>query len=36
LKLEIAMLKSYNRIEKIAVEELKMIKANPHQVIIIR
>lgn len=36
LKLEIAMLKSYNRIEKIATQELKMIKLNPNQVIVIR
>lgn len=36
LKLEIAMLKSYSRIEKIAVEELKMIKLNHNQVILIK
>lgn len=36
LRLEMATLKSYERIEKIAVEELKMIKPKPGQVIVIR
>jgi len=36
LRLEIATLKSYARIEKLAVEELKMVKPNPEQVIVIR
>ncbi len=36
LKLEIAILKSYNRIGKIASQELKMIEPNPNQVIVIR
>jgi len=36
LRLEIATLKSYARIEKIAVEELRMIKPKPDQVIVIR
>jgi len=36
MRLEVAMLKSYARIEKIAVEELKMTKPKPHQVIVIR
>jgi cell division protein FtsL len=36
LKLEIATLKSYARIEKLAVEELKMSKPKPDQVIVIR
>jgi len=36
LRLEIATLKSYARIEKIAAEELKMIKPKPDQVIVIR
>ena len=36
LRLEVATLKSYARIEKIAVEELKMMKHKPHQVIVIR
>lgn len=36
LRLEVAALKSYARIEKIAVEELKMIKPKPGQVIVIR
>jgi cell division protein FtsL len=36
LRLEIATLKSYTRIEKIAVEELKMGKPKPDQVIVIR
>ncbi len=36
IRLEIATLKSYTRIEKIAVEELGMGKPNPDQVIVIR
>jgi cell division protein FtsL len=36
LRLEVAALKSYARIEKIAVEELKMLKPKPDQVIVIR
>lgn len=36
LRLEIATLKSYGRIEKLAVEELKMTKPKPEQVIVIR
>ncbi|MGQ9646771.1 MAG: cell division protein FtsL [Thermodesulfobacteriota bacterium] len=36
LRLEIATLKSYARIEKMAVEELKMAKPKPEQVIVIR
>jgi cell division protein FtsL len=36
LRLEIATLKSYARIEKIAVEELRMGKPKPDQVIVIR
>lgn len=36
LRLEVATLKSYARIEKIAVEELKMVKPKPDQVIVIR
>ncbi len=36
LRLEIATLKSYTRIEKIAIEELGMSKPRPDQVIIIR
>ncbi len=36
LRLEIATLKSYARIEKIAVEELKMAKPKPDEVIVIR
>ena len=36
LRLEIATLKSYARIEKIAVEELRMVKPKPDQVIVIR
>jgi cell division protein FtsL len=36
MRLEIAMLKSYTRIEKIAVEELGMSKPRPDQVIVIR
>jgi cell division protein FtsL len=36
LRLEIATLKSYSRIEKLAVEELGMTKPKPEQVIVIR
>ena len=36
LRLEIATLKSYPRIERLAVEELRMAKPRPEQVIIIR
>jgi len=36
LKVEIAALKSYARIEKVAVEELKMSKPSADQVIVIR
>ena len=36
LRLEIATLKSYGRIEKLAVEELQMAKPKPEQVIVIR
>jgi cell division protein FtsL len=36
LRLEIATLKSYARIEKMAVEELRMAKPKPDQVIVIR
>lgn len=36
LHLEVATLKSYSRIEKIAVEELGMRKPKPDQVIVIR
>jgi cell division protein FtsL len=36
LRLEIAGLKSYGRIEKIAVEELKMTKPSRDQVVVIR
>jgi len=36
LRLEIATLKSYTRIEKLAVEELRMVKPKPDQVIVIR
>jgi cell division protein FtsL len=36
LRLEIATLKSYTRIEKFAVEELRMTKPKPDQVIVIR
>ena len=36
LRLEVATLKSYARVEKIAVEELKMTKPKPEQVIVIR
>ena len=36
LRLKIATLKSYMRIEKLAVEELKMTKPKPDQVIVIR
>lgn len=36
LRLEIATLKSYARIEKLALEELRMTKPGPEQVIVIR
>lgn len=36
LRLEIATLKSYARIEKFAMEELRMIKPKPKQVIVIQ
>jgi len=36
LRVEIATLKSYARIERLAVEELKMAKPKPQQVIVIR
>jgi cell division protein FtsL len=36
LRLEIATLKSYARIEKMAVQELRMTKPKPGQVIVIR
>jgi cell division protein FtsL len=36
LRLEIATLKSYTRIEKLAVEDLRMSKPKPEQVIVIR
>jgi cell division protein FtsL len=36
LRLEIATLKSYARIEKLAMEELRMVKPKPEQVIVIR
>jgi cell division protein FtsL len=36
LRLEIATLKSYARIEKFAVEKLRMAKPKPGQVIVIR
>jgi cell division protein FtsL len=36
MRLKIALLKSYTRIEKIAVEELRMAKPKPDQVIVIR
>lgn len=36
LRLEIATLKSYARIERLAVEELRMAKPKPQQVIVIR
>jgi len=36
LRLGIATLKSYARIEKVAVEELRMAKPKPEQVIVIR
>jgi cell division protein FtsL len=36
LRLEIATLKSYARIEKFAAEELRMAKPKPGQVIVIR
>jgi cell division protein FtsL len=36
LTLEVATLKSYGRIEKVAIEELKMSKPKPGQVVVIR
>jgi cell division protein FtsL len=36
LRVEIATLKSYARIEKLAAEELRMAKPKPEQVIVIR
>jgi len=36
LRVDIATLKSYARIEKLAVEELRMAKPKPDQVIVIR
>ncbi len=36
LRVEIATLKSYARIERLAVEELRMAKPKPQQVIVIR
>jgi cell division protein FtsL len=36
LRVEIATLKSYARIERLAVEELRMAKPKPDQVIVIR
>jgi cell division protein FtsL len=36
LRVEIATLKSYTRIEKFAMEELRMAKPKPEQVIVIR
>jgi cell division protein FtsL len=36
LRVEIATLKSYARIEKFAIEELRMDKPKPEQVIVIR
>jgi cell division protein FtsL len=36
LRLEIATLKSYSRIERLAIEELQMTKPKPDQVIVIR
>ena len=36
LRVQIATLKSYARIEKIAIDELKMVKPKPDQVIVIR
>jgi cell division protein FtsL len=36
MRLEATTLKSYSRIEKIAMEELKMVKPKPDQVIVIR
>jgi len=36
LTLEVATLKSYGRIEKVAVEELGMSKPKPDQVVVIR
>ncbi len=36
MRLEVATLKSYKRIERIATEELKMVTPKPDQVIVIR
>jgi cell division protein FtsL len=36
LRLEIATLKSFTRIERLALEELRMAKPRPEQVIVIR
>ncbi|NWG02181.1 MAG: cell division protein FtsL [Syntrophaceae bacterium] len=36
LRVEIATLKSYGRIEKLATEELRMAKPKPEQIIVIR
>ncbi len=36
MRLEVGSLKSFARIERIAVEELKMVKPRPDQVIVIR
>jgi cell division protein FtsL len=36
LRVEIAALKSYTRIEKLAAGELRMAKPKPDQVIVIR
>ncbi len=36
MRLEVATLKSYKRIERIAIEELKMVNPKPDQVIVIR
>ncbi|MCX8117183.1 MAG: cell division protein FtsL [Desulfobacterota bacterium] len=36
MRLEVATLKSLERIERIAVEELRMVKPKPDQVIVIR
>jgi cell division protein FtsL len=36
LTVEVATLKSYGRIEKVAVEELGMSKPKPDQVVVIR
>ncbi len=36
MRLEVATLKSLSRIERIAIEELRMVKPKPDQVIVIR